>query len=513
MDARTPSAVAGNQPEDDDQEHVPKPMQRGFSRFGLLKTATAILVGASTAPFLGRQRLLAAGLLPDQQPSFQALGPAPESGTAFDATAMTSGAPTFSNGVQAQGTQFGVKGFGPATGVYGAGGTVGMLGVNTANGTGVLGASYTDVTQAAHGKGAGVQGDSGSGFGVAGFSNSGPGLYGQSNAVGVSGQGPIGVQGLSPNGTGVVGKADAGTGIEGTSITGSGVVATNTSPHRPTISATNSGSNGAVHGSSLGGYGVLGSSTATPGAFGQGSGVVGNHTTGYGVGVAGFSVQDQRTAHQTALPLGTGVFGLGDGVGIEGHSVGVGVRGANVGGGTGMLGVCFKDGSQTTHGSGAGVQGNSGTGSGVAGFSESGTGVHGQSGEVGVSGRGSVGLRGEGLNGNGVGVEGNVGPGIAVKGSALTGTAVLATNNSGHRAAIFASNGGSESAVHAISSHGYGAELNGGRAALRLVPTASKGHPRGGSHEQGELIMDASGKMFVCVTGGRPGVWRQMVLR
>jgi hypothetical protein len=484
----------------------------------MLKAGVVGLAGPVAGSIFGAQALQAAAKpdasAPDQQVAFQAVGPPPVSGAAFDATGTFAGAPVFTTGVQAAGTTFGVKGFGPKTGVYGAGASSGVFGANTANGTGVVGVSYTDSTAMNHGSGAGVEGSSGTGFGVFGTSQSGPGVYGQSSMIGVSGQGALGVQGLTVAGVGVTGEADSGVGVKALSGAGTALTASNASDQQPAISALNDGTYGAIHASSSGGYGILGSSSATPKRFGTGSGVVGNHSAGSGVGVAGFSLQNQQAAHNAALPHATGVYGLGDNAGVTGHSSGVGVEGASLGGATGVLGISFHDGSQTTHGAGSGVVGNSGSGSGVAGFSHSGVGVYGQSDAgIGLSGRAPTGVQGEGLGGKGIGVLGNTGSGMALKGSAITGHAVFASNRSPRHPSVFASNGGSGNALEGTSNQGYGAELHGGRAPLRLVPGKVSGHPRSGSHQQGELVMDSAGRIYVCVRSGSPGVWRELMAK
>jgi len=457
----------------------------------LFKSAAAAAVGIATVSFFNMRRALAAGTPPDQQPSFQAIGPAPDSGTAFDATATSSGAPIFTNGIQAMGSAYGVKGFGPSGGVYGAGAGVGARGASTSNGVGVLGISFTDATQSIHGDGVGVQGDSGSGYGVAGYSQSRSGVYGQSGAgVGVTGEGPIGVQGFGSSGI--------------------GIKASNNSKENAAIYATNEGPGSAIEGASGTGRGVLGTSGANSGPLGLGSGVVGSNINGTGAGVAGYSLISQKETDHLPPPAGTGVFGLAETYGVAGEGPGIGVRGAGFKGGTGVLGESYEDRSQTTPGAGIGVQGNSGSRFGVAGFSQSGIGVYGRSNKVGVSGEGPTGVLG--LTGEGVGVSGDAASGTGVRGNAAGGTGVMARNKSTNHAALLAANEGSGEAIQGISARGYGAELQGGRAALRLVPLGTQGHPTSGSHQAGELIMDAAGKMFVCVHPGRPGLWRQLKL-
>ena len=257
--------------------------RRRISRGAMLKTIAAGAAGVAATSMLGKGSALAAATPSDQQPSFLASGPAPASGTAFDATAQSSGAPLFTNGVNAAGTAFGVKGFGPRVGVYGAGNAVGVRGENFANATGVLGISFADATSTTHGSGTGVQGDSGSGPGVAGYSATATGVYGKSSGtgssgVGVSGEGAIGVQGLGGSGVGVVGNVGSGTAIKGSASTGIAVSAETNSVNKPAVVAFNGGGGRAISASSPNGIGVTGSSAASPAPFGGGSGIVGTNT-------------------------------------------------------------------------------------------------------------------------------------------------------------------------------------------------------------------------------------------
>ena len=292
-----------------------------LSRHGMIKAVAAGAVGVAAASLLGRADVLAA-TPPDQQPSFKAIGPAPDSGTGFDAGPDSGGTPLFSAGVSGSGTTFGVGGSGPNIGVFGSGGYAGV-------------SAYSDT-----------------------------------------------------------------------------------------------------------GRGILAGSAASLADGGQGVGVVGWHTTGTGAGVAGYSLTGSQT--QKAPPPRTGVYGLADSFGVRGE------------------------------------------------------------GATGISGVGRPG---------GVGVSGQVGAGTAVSGVAGTGTAIKAQNNSNARATVLANNGGSGAGVRSTSNKGYGGEFAGGGAAVRLVPQSSKGHPKTGSHQRGELVVDSAGQLFLCVAGGSPGTWRQVVLK
>ena len=47
---------------------------------------------------------------------------------------------------------------------------------------------------------------------------------------------------------------------------------------------------------------------------------------------------------------------------------------------------------------------------------------------------------------------------------------------------------------------------------LTLTPSRTTGAPTVGTHAQGELMMDAAGNLFACVTSGTPGTWKQVTL-
>jgi hypothetical protein len=66
------------------------------------------------------------------------------------------------------------------------------------------------------------------------------------------------------------------------------------------------------------------------------------------------------------------------------------------------------------------------------------------------------------------------------------------------------------SGLHSESLGGYGGELKGGTAPLRLVPSKTAGNPKSGAHQRGELMVDSKGHLYLCVTGGSPGKWRKL---
>ena len=63
------------------------------------------------------------------------------------------------------------------------------------------------------------------------------------------------------------------------------------------------------------------------------------------------------------------------------------------------------------------------------------------------------------------------------------------------------------------SANGYGGAFEGGLAPLRLVPTTTAGHPTTSTHQQGELVVDVNGVLWVCITAGNPGSWVQIVVQ
>jgi hypothetical protein len=462
-----------------------------------------------------------------------------------DATEATAGKGA---GVQGDsGSGIGVAGFsdshigvyGQATGASGVGaegsGPIGVRGGGTTNSTGVLGVSYADASGATLGSGSGVHGNSGTGPGVSGHSAYNAGVYGTAGGVtgvGVSGNGSIGVSGTSGAGIGVQGSSVSAAGVTGLSASGSGVVAKSErgyaleayggSPDLPTIYAQTTGTKGstagAIQASSAHGFGVLGTTSAAPTTYATGVGITGVHVNGYGAGVAGYSVKPPKKGKggsnvmHVEVAQGCGVFGVGDQAGVQGSSgeKGDGVRGTNTANGIGVYGASFETAGEETLGAGNGVQGSSGQGSGVAGFSHKGSGVYGQSGVIGVQGKGRIGVLGN--SNKGAGVTGQTKSGVGVKGEATTGSGVVAVSASKTQPALVAANSSTGPAIAASASNGYGAELSGGQAPLRLIPSASQGSPTSGRHLNGEIMMDGSGNLYICVQSGTPGSWKRAVL-
>jgi hypothetical protein len=168
-------------------------------------------------------------------------------------------------------------------------------------------------------------------------------------------------------------------------------------------------------------------------------------------------------------------------------SGGYGVSGANPHG-TAILG----DATNAGLGAGTGVVGQSDTGAGVSGSSISGNGVSGTS----TSGYGvyasSVGT-GVYANGDSYGVFATSGGGTGVYANG-TGYGVDATSGGG-------------TGVRAISGTGLGGLFAGGLAPIRLAPAGSPGAPAAGAHGVGEIYVDSTVALWVCVTAGTPGHW------
>jgi hypothetical protein len=72
-------------------------------------------------------------------------------------------------------------------------------------------------------------------------------------------------------------------------------------------------------------------------------------------------------------------------------------------------------------------------------------------------------------------------------------------------------NNGSGDGVEGISASGVGGFFAGGAAALHLVPALTAGHPLSGLHLRGDLLMDRTGTLWVCVANGSPGTWHKIL--
>ena len=77
---------------------------------------------------------------------------------------------------------------------------------------------------------------------------------------------------------------------------------------------------------------------------------------------------------------------------------------------------------------------------------------------------------------------------------------------------VYATHSGGGPALRGDSSSGLGAQLQGGQAPLRLMPSSRSGRPTSGSHNTGELFVDHHGVLFYCLKGGTPGTWKKVTL-
>ncbi|GEM_PF-1661375 len=267
-----------------------------------LSRRTALAVGlaslAGVAAAVGNAQTAAAANLDGEVDggNFKAVGPAPASAIAFDATATDSGGtPLFAFGLSAAGSSAGVSASGTTTGVYGSGAT-GVSGLS-ASGVGVAGRS--EATAAENLLGSGVAGISagGGGSGVSGYSSMVPtaptpplatGVYGHGDSYGLWSEGAVGAISMSITG---------GDGLQSSSYA---------DPSRTTLGA---------------GTGVSGSS-------GSGIGAQGASVSGFGV--SGFSTGSVGVRGETAAATASGVHGIGraaGAVGVHGAGGQAGIRG------------------------------------------------------------------------------------------------------------------------------------------------------------------------------------------
>ena len=176
-------------------------------------------------------------------------------------------------------------------------------------------------------------------------------------------------------------------------------------------------------------------------------------------------------------------------------------------------------------GRGFGVAGESHDADGVRGRSVEGIGVHGIANQR-DGGHGRLpGVLGEAVYG--AGVEGRSAEGVGVSASSESGPALRAESSSTSDA-LFARSLGSgvnANAIQAVSQEGagivatsrdfVGGLFGGGRAAIQLIPAEHIGPPATGEHGLGELVLDAAGALFFCVSATTPAsaaVWKQVML-
>jgi hypothetical protein len=141
---------------------------------------------------------------------------------------------------------------------------------------------------------------------------------------------------------------------------------------------------------------------------------------------------------------------------------------------------------------GIGLLGRSGKSYGVAGVSYHNAGVAGIGIDTtGVHGEGTIGVEGSSAESYfwGVGGYNTAAHGYGVWGEADHATGV---------------------AIGGSSTNGRGAVFQGGKAPLRLTPSANLTHPTTGA--AGDLFVDAGHRLWFCKQGGSPAVWKQVAL-
>lgn len=183
-----------------------------------------------------------------------------------------------------------------------------------------------------------------------------------------------------------------------------------------------------------------------------------------------------------------------------------------------------------------GVQAKGELGSGVASDSTFNDGIVGSTNSDGKSGVfgfafGTSGAR-FGVSGNvntpdGAAINGFSDPGVGVRGASKDNDGVVGSTNSAGRSGVFgfsfqqngstfgvsgsvASSDGA--AINGFTDLGYGGSFRGARAALRLVPAGTRGHPTTGNHQRGEFVVDSNGDLFYCKDDGEPGRWFRVQL-
>jgi hypothetical protein len=102
--------------------------------------------------------------------------------------------------------------------------------------------------------------------------------------------------------------------------------------------------------------------------------------------------------------------------------------------------------------------------------------------------------------------------GEAVVADSINGSAMYAHTTNG-TAAIVADQGNSNpasSAVAALGGTGVGVYASGGRAPLQLGMSLLGGAPTTGTHDAGELMVDANADLYLCKVSGTPGTWNKI---
>ena len=212
-------------------------------------------------------------------------------------------------------------------------------------------------------------------------------------------------------------------------------------------------------------------------------------------------------------------------------------------GGSGTNGFRVEGGSSLAlveaqqSGAAAGVKGvNTSTGSGVEGIAGSGDGVYGESSGYGVHGSttsdtgqgvrgvaggngfGAVGLS-FGTSGSGIFAQGGSN-GLVAVGTGASSTGVLAQSSNVGLYALGADDGtavqavanGAGTGVDVYSISGIGTVTTGAKAHLHLPVLDGRAAPASDAiaHSVGEVVVDGTGAVWLCITDGTPGVWRKI---
>jgi hypothetical protein len=102
--------------------------------------------------------------------------------------------------------------------------------------------------------------------------------------------------------------------------------------------------------------------------------------------------------------------------------------------------------------------------------------------------------------------------GVAIFADSGNGSAMYAHTTNG-TSTIVADQGNSSpasSAVTALGGIGVGVYASGARAPLQLGRSSVAGAPTTGTHEAGELVLDANADLYLCKVSGTPGTWNMI---
>jgi hypothetical protein len=163
--------------------------------------------------------------------------------------------------------------------------------------------------------------------------------------------------------------------------------------------------------------------------------------------------------------------------------------------------------------SGTGVTGNATSGKGVYGIVTTGQGVYGDA-------TGGTGVYGRATTGRGVWARSTSGYGLHAESTTNWGAYAASTSNialfaySGSNDGVVAEAGGTGRGVYAVSAGGEAVEADPGLNGTHLVLTTSSNispPPTSGvARAAGSVVRDSNGDLWLCVSGGTPGLWRRV---